>query len=262
MREYILTPRPGFTVEEAIENTNNENACIIEYEYGVYQHMYPAIPITMQMFRPKPHPSYMRKTHIVLREGEKVLKKTIPENMLSTGVNPFFQVIQRIVTTLDGTQLESIQRSLLYEYLWFPDTSREKRVIELIVKSMHDDGLLVRIKTKKLEIYKVGIEIEVGQRLVDLVRGYDPFEYQIMDLISGHGSVSNNEIHDYILEGLQWTKNDRLIEDYLYRLRQKGCITKIGDWYRFRNALEPFGKSTKKTPVDVELRKKESVGLE
>ena len=254
-----MTARPGFTIEEAIENTSIENACIEEYEYGLYLHTYLAMPLTIQALKPKPHPSYMRRTHVVLREGEKVLKKPVPENMLTTDVNPFFQVIQRIVVTTEGATLENIIRSLVQQYLWFEDNRREYRTIELIAERMHTNGLLVRIKEKKREIYKAGIEIESGFRLVDLVRGYDPFEYQIMEMISNRGVVSNKEIHSHIIEGLKWTKNDAVIEDYLIRLRKKDCITKTGDWYRYKNALKPMGKTSKMSPMDVELRRRDTL---
>jgi|APFre7841882654_1041346.scaffolds.fasta_scaffold00775_20 hypothetical protein len=258
-REYILTARPGYTIEEAIENTSIENACIEEYEYGLYLHTYPAIPLTIQALKPKPHPAYMRRTHVVLREGEKVLKKPVPENMLTTDVNPFFQVIQRVVVMLEGTTMENIIRSLIQQYLWFEDTGREMRTIELIVEKMNSLGLLVKIKEKKKVIYKVGLEVESGYRLVDLVRGYDPFEYQIMEMISNRGVVSNKEIHSHIIEGLKWTKNVAVVENYLIRLRKKGCITKTGDWYRYKNALKPIGKTSKMSPMDVELRRKDTL---
>jgi len=159
----------------------------------------------------------------------------------------------------DGATLETIVRSLMHEYLWFQDNRREIRTIEKLIDKMHHWGLLVSIREKKTETFKIGIEVEAGFRLVDLVRGYDPFEYQIMELISGKGTVSNNEIHSHIIEGLKWTKNDKVIEDYLYRLRKRKHITKTANYYRFRSALEPISKTSKRSPVDYEVRRKDTL---
>lgn len=234
MREYILTPRTGYSVEDAVERTSNENAVIEVFEYGTYVRTYPVMPLTMQMFKPQPHPQYQRHQRVVLREGEKVLKKPIPDDVLTTDVNPFFQIIQKIVKAHEELILEDITRIIIHDHRVFEEDKEDFRIIVELVNQMHEDGMLILVKGK----YRIGITIGLGDRMIDYVKGYDPFEHEIMSYIEGHGLVSSHEIHHRIVEGLKWTKNDHLIENYLFRLEQAGYIERVGDYYRFKKPLK------------------------
>jgi len=245
MREYILSPRIGYSVEDAIENTSEENAVIEVYEYGVWKGSYPVTPLSMQIFKPQPHPRYMRQQRIVLREGEKVLKKPIPEDYLTTDVNPFFQIIQKIVSQHEEMTLEDIARSLIHDMRMFKETKEDLYIIKQLVNKMNEDGLLLKWKEK----YRVGVKIEMGDRLTPLVRGYDPFIWEIMDLIERKGLVSLDEIHRKIITGLKWTKRISLVDNYLARLEAEGCIDRVGDYYRYIKRPEEITGEVKKKKI-------------
>lgn len=244
MKEYILTPRLGYGVEDAVENTSYDNAVIEVFEYGVYKTTYPVLPLTMRIFKPQPPPQYQRHQRVVLREGEKVLKKPIPEDVLTTDINPFFQIIQRIVKSHEEAPFETIVRLLIHDKRVFEETVEDFKIIEALVNQMHEDGLLISVKGK----YRVGIKISLGDRMVDFVKGYDPFEWEIMEFVEGRGLVSSDEIHRRIVGGLKWTKNDHLIENYLFRLEKRGHIERVGDYYRFKKPL-------KQTTGEIEKKK-------
>jgi len=244
-REYILSPKLGFSVEDAIENTSEENAEIEIYEYGIYKGTYPVNSLSLQILKPQPHPSYMRQQHIVLREGEKVLKKPIPEDYLTTDVNPYFQIIQRIVKDHEEASIETVLRILVHDYRLFKETKSDFKIVRKIMEKMHDDGMLVTYKKN----YRVGLEIGMGDRLIPLVRGYDPFEWEMMDFIENKGLVSSDEVHRHIVTGLKWTKNDKLIENYLRRLCWDHYIDKIGDYYKFLKRLDEVTGTVDKKPI-------------
>ncbi len=243
MREFILEPRPGYDTEDAIENTDLENSEIVVYEYGVYQYSYPVTPDTMRIFKPKPTPQYRREQKLVMREGEKSLKKPIPADKLTTDVNPFFQIIHKIVKPRERASLEEIQRSLIHDYRVFTESPDDLYIIQQIVKRMHEDGILLIDRGS----YRVGISLGVGQRLLDFEYGYDPFEIQIVGLVKGKGLVSNKEIHDMILKGLRWTERGELVQDYIRRLLERENIEQVGDYYRFIKPLKRItGEKDKK----------------
>ena len=244
-REYILSPKLGFSVEDAIENTSEENATIEVYEYGIYKATYPVNALSLQIFKPQPHPSYMRQQHMVLREGEKVLKKPIQEDYLTTDVNPYFQIIQRIVKDHEECSIETILRILVHDWRLFSENRKDFKVVKKLVEKMHDDGMLVTYKKN----YRVGLEIGMGDRLIPLVRGYDPFEWEIMQFIENRGLVSSHEIHNHIVSSLKWTKNDGLIENYLRRLMWDGFIEKIGDYYKYLKRLNEVTGTVEKKPL-------------
>jgi len=233
-REYVLNPKIGHTVEEAIENTNPSNAKIDVYEYGTWQYSLPALPITMRLLEPEISPAYQRQEHLVMREGEKVMKKPIPEDKLTSDVNPFYQIIYKIVEPRETTTLEEIQRALIHDYQVFEETNEDLHIIERIVEQMNRDGIIL----KHLGAYKIGITLGLGDRVVDFIHGYDPFENELMRMIKGRGLVSNRELHEFVLVSLGWTKRGELVENYLRRLVEKGCIEPVGDYYRFKKDLK------------------------
>lgn len=240
MTEYILANRPGYSVEDAVENTNFDNAVIKEYDRGVWQRDWCVLPVTMYMFNPSPHPKYQRQQKLVLREGEKTLRKPIPDDKVTTDVNPFFQLIHRAVKEHERLTLEEITRILIHDYMVFGASRKEKKIIKKLVEVMHKKALL--IKPEGDDRYGIGLTLDKGDRMVDFEKGFDPFEYHIMNRIENKNMCSNDEIHKLVIEGLKWTRNDKLVENYLNRLQYRGYIERRDDYNHFLQPLE--AKST------------------
>jgi len=237
MPEYIKTNRPGHTLENAIERTNGNNAVIVKYEGGLRKKYIEWSPLTEQMFRPKTDPRYFRRKTIVMRAGEEVVEKDVPPDMLTANMNPFVQIIYRIVQRGGITSHEDIVRALLTEERVF--SASDKNAVDVI------EGILGYMNRREYYLLqhdgrlKVGFELPKSYHLVEYKRGYDPFEYHIMRLADGHGMVSRDEIYGYITDYLGWLKTLTKIDMYLDRLVERGNLKKIQrNYFQYAKPLE------------------------
>jgi hypothetical protein len=245
MPEYIKTNRPGYDLDDAIERSSPENAVIIKYEGGLRKEYIEYNALTQHMYNPKIDQRYFRRKKIVMRAGEEVMDKETPANMLTAGVNPFIQIIYKIVKRGGVTSYEDVVRALLNEERVFPsedETSIE--IIEKIIEYMNEgekgeggDYYLLLHKGK----LKVGFDLPKSYHLVEYKRGYDPFEYHIMDLAEGRGLIKRSEIYQYITEYLEWMKSLEKVDMYIQRLIDKGNLKKVQDnYFRFLKPLESY----------------------
>lgn len=237
MSEYILTAKPGYSLEDAIERPSSQSAVIVKYERGLREEYIEWNLQTANMYNPKPDPRFFKQRRLVMRAGEQALGEEIPPGMLTAGMNPFYQIIYHIVERGGITSEEDIIRSLLGEERVF--SASEKNVVEVI------RGLLDRMNKKKYYIlrhegqWKVGFELPKAYHLVEYQRGYDPFEYHIMRYIEGRGLVSLDEIYGYIMEYLQWLVKPTKVDYYVKRLIGKGNVVKVQrNFFRYSRPLE------------------------
>jgi len=237
MPEFIKTNRPGYALEEAMERTNKENAIIVRYESGLRKEYIEWNPLTEHIYHPKVDPRYYRNKTLVMRAGEEVIEKEVPADMLTAGMNPFIQIIYKVVHRGGITSKEDIIRSLLNEERVFPASEKHSlRIIEGILEYMNENEYYLLKHGEKL---KVGFELPKSYHLVQYKRGYDPFEYQIMDLAESRGMVSRDEVYSYIIEYLEWMKSVSKIDMYLERLLKSGNLKKIQkNYFQFNRPLE------------------------
>jgi hypothetical protein len=174
MPEYIRTNRPGYALTVAIEQPTPENAQIIKYISGIRKEYIEWNPLTEQMYSPRPDPRYFKKKIVVMRAGEEVIGKETPENMLTAGMNPFFQIVYKIVKRGNITSHEDIVRSLLNEERIFSASDPNSLdIIEGILEHMNENEYYLLKHHGKL---KVGFELPKSYRLREYKRGYDPFD--------------------------------------------------------------------------------------
>lgn len=239
MPEYILSNKPGFLLEDAIENPNSKNAIIIEYEYGVRSGYKPYNTQTRHIFQPKPDPRYRRKERLVGRVDEQDIEKPTPPDMLVSGVNPFFQIIYRVVQRGGITSIEDIVRALLREERVFSSEDEDSiEIIEKIVAHMNTEHYYILLHAGKV---KTGFELPKGGHLVEYKKGYNPFEYHIMQFAENKGEISREEIYKYISEYLGWLKTLTLIDEVIDRLMEKSNLKQIQkNYFRFVKPLETF----------------------
>ena len=237
--EYVQSNKPGFLLEDAIENPTSKNAVIVEYEYGVRNSYIPFNAQTKHIFQPKPDPRYRRRERLVGRVEEHEIDKPASSNVLVSGVNPFFQIIYRVVHRGGITSIEDIVRALLREERVFSsedETSRE--IIEKIVMHMNTKHYYILLHAGKV---KTGFELPKGGYSVEYKKGYDPFEYHIMKFAEGKGEISREEIYKYIAEYLGWLKTLTKIDDIVDRLIEKDSLKQIQkNYFRFIKPLESF----------------------
>ncbi len=237
MVEYIKTNRPGFSLDEAIEQTSPENCMIVKYESGLRKEYIEWNPLTEDMYNPKADPRYFRLQKIVMRSGEQLLGKDIPPGWLTAGLSPFIQIIYHIVLRGNITSREDIIRALIAEERIFSESDEDAiPVIEALLEYMNKENYYLLLHEGKL---KVGFELPKAYHLVEYKRGYDPIEYQIMRYVEGRGMAATEEIYSYIMEYLVWLHTPSKIDYYLERLIKKGNLKRVQrNFFRYVRPLE------------------------
>jgi hypothetical protein len=245
MGEYIKTNRMGYTLEDAIERSSKYNAQILKYESGLRKAYIEWNPLTEQMFKPLPDPRYFKKKTVVMKSGEEVLGKELPPDMLTAGINPFIQIIFKIVQRGSITSKEDIVRSLINEERVFQSFDKNtvliiEGILEYMNKPEEDGGggyFLLRHHGKM----KIGFELPKTYHLVEYRKGYDPFEYHIMRFAEARGIVSRDELYEYIIEYLAWMKSVSKVDTYIDRLVKNGNLRRIQrNFFKFARPLESF----------------------
>lgn len=237
MTEYIKTAQPGFTLDEAIEQSTSENAVIVKYESGLRKEYIEYNPLTNMMYNPKPDPRYLKQTKIVMRAGEQILGKEIPPGFLTAGLNPFYQIIHNIIKRGNISSEEDIIRALVGEERVFSESDEDAiLIVKGILQKMNEGKYFILRHEGK---WKPGFELPKAYHIVEYKRGYDPFEYHIMHFIEGRDLISTEEIYAYIMEYLGWLKAPSKIDYYLKKLIKKGNIMQIQrNFFKFKHPLE------------------------
>lgn len=235
----------GYTLEDAIERSSKENAMIVKYESGLRKDYIEWNPLTEHMFKPLADPRYFKNKTVVMKSGEEVMGKELPPDMLTAGINPFIQIIFKIVKRGGVTSHEDIIRSLINDERVFQASDKNTiPIIEGILEYMNKPedvgggGYHLLLHDGKL---KVGFELPKNYHLVEYKKGYDPFEYHIMRFVEGRGMVSRDEIYEYIVEYLAWMKSVSKIDTYIDKLVERGNLRKVQrNFFKFVKPLESF----------------------
>ena len=242
MRRFILTNQLGHNLRDAIENPSFEKSIIVVLDNsGVEIERIPVTPLTLYMYSPEPDPRYQKPQKIVTVSGEIEIPTIIPEDTVTTGENPFIQVIYRFVKRREGATLEDIVRHITKEKRILPANDYGIKRVEAIVSEMHNGAVLGGLLVKKGNTYMPGVKVKTGRNLIRLYAGHDPFEYQIVKYLEDRGTASREEIHSFIMDRLKWARNSKTVEFYISKLLKQGNIRQIGrDWFEFQKSLEPF----------------------
>ena len=241
MRRYVLTNRIGHDLRNAIENPSFDKSEIVVLDNsGIEVDRIPVTPLTLYMYDPEPDPYYQKPEKIITTTGEVEIPMMIPEDTVTTGENPFVQLVYRFTKKRDGATLEDIIRHITQEKRILPNNEYGINRVKALVQEMHNGSVLGGLLVKRGSIYMAGVRLKTGRQLIKLYSGYDPFEYQIMQHVENKGTVSREEIHRLIMDRLKWARNSKTVEFYIKRLLRQN-IKQIGkDWFEYRKALEPF----------------------
>lgn len=242
MRRFMLTNKVGFDLKSAVENPSYRTSVIQVLDNdGTILDEIPWTPVTDYMYSPQPDPHYQRPFKIRMASGEMEIPPIIPENSVTSGENPFVQIIYRFCNKQPRT-IEDISRHLIHEKKVLADNMTSIQIVESLVKEMWEGDDISGLLIKRNGNYVVGVKLKIGARVISLHNGYDPFEYEILSLAEHHGTVSRDEIFDllsFTRKRLQWARYDTTIDYYIDKLLKSGCITKFGkDWYRYKKYPE------------------------
>ncbi|MBS3748153.1 MAG: hypothetical protein KGY67_00450 [Candidatus Thermoplasmatota archaeon] len=242
MRQFMLTNKPGFDMKTAIENPSFRHSIIKVLDAdGTVLDELPWHPVTDYMYEPIPDPRY-RKPHIVhMQSGELNVNPSIPENHVTSGENPYVQLIYNY-TKKDSHTIEEIIRHLINDKKVLSDTNESRIIVKKLVVEMFKGETLGGLLIKRGNNYIAGVDIKLGRRLIPIHHGYNMYEYEILTLAKQKGTVSRDELFSllsYSGDKYQWVRNDKTISFYLNKLLKKNCLVKMGDdWFRFNHYPE------------------------
>ena len=242
MRRFYLTNKVGYPLQDAIENPTFENSVIVVMDNsGVEIERIPVTPLTLYLYDPQPDPHYHKPMKIVTVSGEIEIPQMIPEDSVTTGENPFVQLVYRFVKKRQSANIEDIIRHITKEKKVLPENDYGISRVQSTVAEMHNGNVLGGLLVKRGNTYMAGVKLKTGRQFVKLYSGYDPFEYQIIHNIENKGLSSRDEIHRLIMDELKWARNSKLVEFYIKKLLKQGNIRRIDkDWFEYKQSLEPF----------------------
>lgn len=242
-RKFFITNKPGASLHQAVENPDYGISQILEVDSdGTVIGRLPVLPDTEFMYAPTPDPSYGRPQYVVTSEGEVEIPRIIPEDKLTTGENPFVQLIYRYVKRAGGATEEDIIRYMVKEKRVIRADKRGLSRLRGYVAEMHKGKTLGGLLLIQDQRFVVGLKISLGRHLLDFVTGYDPFEYHIMKFAENSGVVSRDEIHRYLIDRLKWARTGKVVEFYIDKLLRESCLKFVGkNWFEYRRHPEMIG---------------------
>ena len=234
-----MTNKPGFDLKLAVENPSFMRSIIQAIGLdGTIINEIPWTPTTHHMYNPQPDPRHQQPYKIKLETGEIEIPSIIPEDSVTTGENPFIQLIHRFVKKQSRIS-EDITRHLLHEKKVLADDKFSKKKIEVFVNEMYSGPELAGLLIRRGDEYLAGLSLKTGRRIIKLNLGYDPFEYEIISFAERKGTISRNEIYQLLsVSGnrYKWARSDGTVTYYIDKLLEQENIIQVGeDWYRYKN---------------------------
>lgn len=242
MRRFILTNKPGFDIKQAVENPSYEGSIIHVLDSdGTILDQVQWTPVTDFMYDPTPDPRYQKPYKIKMQTGEMVIPPMVPENSVTSGENPFIQLLYRFAKKQNRT-IEDFIRHLTQEKKVLPDNKKSIGMVKAFISEMYDGDELGGLLIKRGDAYLAGVNIKAGRRMEKLHNGYNPFEYVIVNMAERKGTLSRDEIYSLLgFSGgmFQWARHDSTIDYYIKKLLKEGCLEKLGkDWFRYKKYPE------------------------
>jgi hypothetical protein len=237
--EYIIRPRPGYALHEAVENPTWENAVIEEHRYGKVEAIYPVTPFTLNAFNPIPPPEYYRM------EKERIsgitLRKIIPDGYFASGVSPFIQAVVSVVSRAGVAEFPEIYKGVVEGFRILPDTKASQRMLKALVKWMSGrPSFLTVYKEGRRKFYREGVSLKLQPPLVKRQEGVDPIDAAVCDFGEGESLFSYPQVRSYVVERLRWLSSDEYLKDRVDRLVKGGYLEKRGELYLFKRRVDRF----------------------
>ena len=235
--EYVLKPRPGYSLHEAVENPRWENAVIEEHRHGSVVAIYPVVPFTLSVFRPVPPPEYYREE----RAGKITLDKVIPDGYFASGVSPFVQAVVSVVSRARVAEFSEIYKGVVEGFRILPDGRASQRVLKDLVKWMSGRvSLLTVYREGRRKFYREGVPLRLRPPLVRRVEGVNPVDAAVCEFGEAEGMFSYSQLREYLMDTLQWLTSDGYLRDRVRRMEKMGYLERRGELYLFKRMVEKF----------------------
>ena len=235
--EYVIRPRPGYSLHEAVEDPRWENAVIEEHRHGHLVAVYPVVPFTYHAFRPVPPPEYYREE----RAGPVVLEKIIPDGYFASGASPFVQAVVSVVSKAGVAEFPEIYRGVVEGFRILPDTGASQRMLRRLVRWMSGrPSLLTTYREGRRRFYREGVRLKLRPPLVRRAEGVDPIDAAVCEFGESSGLFSYPQVRAYLVETLGWLTSDDYLRDRIGRLVRAGYLERRGELYLFKRRVDRF----------------------
>jgi len=218
MAEAILIPRPGYSLKEAVENPNEENAVIYVYEHGRIIDILPATRASLYLYKPKPPPEYYKKETV---EGIPIAKE-FPEKFFGVGSSPFVQAMYKKATLYRSVTLLKLYKTLVDEYRILP-AGRKTLITVKKLLDWHDKNTGYIVKTRQ-KTYIAGMPPPVEIPLIPFTPGMNPIEEQICKLAESQHFATFDDFVKLLLHELRWLTDTSYLRSSLQKLVKEGCL--------------------------------------
>jgi len=235
--EYILRPRPGYALHEAVESPTWESAYIEERRYGHLEGLHPVTPFTLSAFRPVPPPEYYRRERV----GDVVLEKVIPEGYFASGASPFLQAVVSVVSRARAAEFPEIYRGVVDGFRIAPDSKRTQRMLrELVRWASGRPSVLTVYREGRRRFYRPGVPLKLRPPLVRRAEGVDPVDWAACDFGESAGTFSYPQLRDYVVETLGWLTSDAYLRARVDLLVRHGYLERVGELLLLRRRVDRF----------------------
>lgn len=240
----IVFPKEGYSIDEFKDLDDYDVRRIIVIRGGVKRKL-PSYTHSLGYDADFPSQVFTVKR---IHYGGKIIKlePKIPENKVADGINPYYQIIQRILLNAELRERDLIKQVLEKGYL----PKDKKWSIEFIKRRIKEmEGRYLSFKYEKIslfkkeKIYSIGIPIETKNIMRDLPpAGYEIVSWHIMNdlkMAGGEGLSLDDLKTEYVINR-RWINTFKEFEEYIKYLKDLGCIKIEGDIVKFNHPLVAF----------------------
>lgn len=222
--EYIIEPEYGHPASEVLWDQRIDNSIIRVYYNG--RELHPPLAtddVLLSLPYIKVTPVAMLPEEIRTPTGDITVEKDTPSNSLLRGVNPYIQIVYRIVAEAGHLTKEGIYKALVLSKRVLPDTRKAWYAItdekDGLIKYLEKHATLTFYTEEGQKFYTKGRPLKSDSpHLISFNRGYDPVAFQIMEFLRAYSSATTEMIDEHIRKNLGWVHDPDSVHYYLIAL--------------------------------------------
>ena len=224
--EYIIEPEFGHPASEIIYDQRIDNSVIRVLYNG--RELHPPIATT-DVLLSIPHikvtPVAMIPEEIRTPTGDIPVEKVVPSNSLLREINPYLQIVYRVLADAGHLTKEGIYKALVFNHRVLPDTPQAWEAIinekTGLISYLEHHATITFYKEHGVKYYVKGRPLKSeSPHLISYVHGYDPIAYQIMHFLKSYSSATTEMIEEHVMVRLGWLREPMSIYQYLISLEQ------------------------------------------
>jgi len=215
----ILVPSAGHSFEEFLDGGHSSRKIIVNLSGVTIR-----LPYTTYLEKGSELPPQIMETKFLHYGNKRIpIEKQILEGKVGDGSNPYYQLIQKIVSHIWATE-EQIIDDLIKNYAVLPDEKWSRQFIRKRLKEMETYGYLSYKKKKRIKFYKIGIPIEIGNEMFDIPKGHEIISYYICKEIEREpNGVYIDELKRIFMSERRWINRIDLFDDFIKYVVDLGC---------------------------------------